>query len=576
MREFTRADTFRKVNRVEKALASTVIRVPHVLNYIVQKRRSASNLINTFKDYGVTAINITLNERTLSDNFTFDIASRQMEINEEVRGTLLDYPFKFLVEETNQRDLVQTVKGMYNQDTLLYTQFFLPTVEIDEKEEVEPCHASSYVANTAAYIGLTADIKIDDFTPYNLSGESRITYADLLSSIFGWTSRLPQRLINVFIRGGVLYCIQRGKEENVFDITDLPHSRPTVNKKLIRSLWNNPKSDNGKDENENDDPTIEYMYDEYAEPFSGTIRFSGDDYRTTLTYQRGLLKLETNYTANSKTTLESSTSYSYIEIFAGMTDLQVSIKKSLDKNFYGEFYIAKKKLNSSADTMEDKEKKKVSQQGTTVYSYTAVSSIDLYLDSEIEDITTKTYELDKGNWKLTDTDEALRETFHVPIGNGWYGQTVYHNGECQGSNISQGKPGNRVSQYTIGEVQKIFKGWKIIYDNPNNPDNPNADKETYDDWRRKLAPIADISFPVRELNIVEQLTSDLLWLNRKIEETITIDLIAKVDNGVPSINHIVDFTERIKFNGAEYFLVYNNISFTPRKLIQKLQLIRWY
>lgn len=130
------------------------------------------------------------------------------------------------------------------------------------------------------------------------------------------------------------------------------------------------------------------------------------------------------------------------------------------------------------------------------------------------------------------------------------------------------------------EVQRILKGFTITYNNPDDDDDEDEDdrtpEEIYEDWRRKLAPIADISFPVRELNLIVRLTNDLLWLNRKTEETVTLDLISKVVDGVPEINHIVDFTERIIFNGAEYFLVSNNISFTPRKLIQKLQLIRWY
>ena len=161
------------------------------------------------------------------------------------------------------------------------------------------------------------------------------------------------------------------------------------------------------------------------------------------------------------------------------------------------------------------------------------------------------------------------------------------------SNISQGKPGNKVSQYTTGEIQKIFAGAKITPYNyptstgdgtgsdtgtdPSSQTNPNTPKTpSYDDWRRKLSPIVDTSFPVREFDILDSLTNALLWLNRKIQETITLDLISPVNNGIPSINHIVDFTERIKLDGNEYFLVSNRITFNPRKLIQKLQLIRWY
>ncbi|MBR4382013.1 MAG: hypothetical protein IKP64_00485, partial [Selenomonadaceae bacterium] len=311
LREVVRADTLRKVTRAERAIAKTVIRVPHVLNYIVQskprtlkaspKLLGADNpmsLINTFKDYGVTAINITLSEKTLSDTFTFDIAARSMDINEAVQGYLLDYPFSFLVEETTQTELIQTVKGMYSLDMLLYTQFFLPSTKIESNNgqivestvktvssngTVESLSgsdvnkhtttrivkktttstsrsvtyfyptATEYAYRVAYHLGLNLIVLFDGFTPYGLSGDQRITYFDLLNSVFGWTSRLPQRQINVFIRGGILYCIQRGKELMVFDITNLTHSRPTIKKKLIRSLWSNPKHKNEKNDPDPDD-----------------------------------------------------------------------------------------------------------------------------------------------------------------------------------------------------------------------------------------------------------------------------------------------------------------------------------
>ena len=595
--EFIHADTGRKIVRMEKAIADTVIRVSHIWNYFVRpntlrtKKLLANNpasLVDTFKNYGITAVNITLNEKTLSDDFSFDI-TRPVDINEAVQGTLLDYDFNFLVEETTQRDLVQSVKGMYNQDKLLYTQIFLPTAEIDDKEEVIPIPASQHIRNIVAHLNLSADIKIDNFTPYNLNGNSRITYRDLLNSLFNWTSRVPQRQVNVFIRGGTLHCIQRGKEENVFDISDLPHSRPNVNKKLIRSLWNNPKEEN-ESSNAPNDPNalnIEYLYDEYVNPFAGTISFSDEGVSTTLQYSRGLLVRESNDMKNSKTTVSSSATYKYVEIFpSNMSEISIFIRKALDKNFYGDFYLAKKEVKTNSNVWEDDDNDKhrdadefkiVRQSVTTTYRYDRTEGDDVYLRGEKEVSETSTYESnEKGIYKLTDASEDIRETFHVPIGNGWYGQSVYLNGEAQGSNISQGKPGNKVSQYTIAEVQKTFKGWTITYD-PNDPANPNNPKEiTYDDWRRKLSPVMDMSFPVREIGIVDELTSALLWLNRKVQETVTLDLISPVKNGVPDITHIVDFTERVRLDGTEYFLVSNRITFTPRKLIQNLQLIRWY
>ena len=588
IREIVRADTFRQVQRIEIARASTVIRVPHILNYTLLNRQRTLNkarllqdnpasLVNTFKSYGVTAFDISLNEKTLSDNFNFDIFC-PMEINDAVQGNLLDYPFNFLVEETNQTESIQNVKGQYNQDELLYTQFFLPTAtyegksqsDSDNTEEVVRITASGHIKNIARHLNLSADIKIEDFTPYNLDGNHRITYSDLLASLFGWTSDLPQRQINVFIRGGVLHCIQRGKEDSVFDISDLPHSRPTVNKKLIRSLWSNPK---GEDPNDDEDPTIDYLYDEAQEPFSGVLEFEDEGCSTKLVYSNGLLRHERNETENDKSTLSSAIDYSYIEIFpSDKSELEIFLHK-----LHGDFYLARKSLSSSvtkAEETENNDKTKVTyeiteQYGYTEYRYAKTEGDDVYLSSEIEEMHTKTWDNDK----LTDTEFDVRETFHVPIGNGWYGQSVYHNGEAQGSNISQGKPGNKITQYMLDEVQKTFRGWKITR-KKNNGDGSGSG--SYDDWRRKLAPIVNTSFPVREFDLLGRLTEALRWLNRKIQKTVTLDLVDHIENGIPNCNHIVDFTERVKLDGEEYFLVSNRIFFTPHKLIQKLQLIRWY
>ena len=256
LREKATADTFRKVTRPEKVFADTVISVPHVLNYIVQ-----DSLINLFKDYDVTLFEVTLNERTLSDSFTLQTA-RPINITDAVKGQFLDYPYSFLVEETTEQDLIYTVKGMYDIDKLLYS--FIETDLHDETEiyldGVKYYGASSYVSKIAGYLGLIPNVRIEEFTPYNVVGNTNITYSDLISSLFSWTSRLPQRQINVFIRGNTLHCIQRGLENSVFDISDIPHSRPVTNKKLIRSMYNSPFDDDDFDE----EPT----------PFSGTISYT--------------------------------------------------------------------------------------------------------------------------------------------------------------------------------------------------------------------------------------------------------------------------------------------------------------
>ena len=159
-------------------------------------------------------------------------------------------------------------------------------------------------------------------------------------------------------------------------------------------------------------------------------------------------------------------------------------------------------------------------------------------------------------WRKSETEAVDRQTTHVPAGNGWYSTTVYVNGVHQGSSLSQGKPGNEISLYTIKQVGNRFR--------------------SREKTKSALSPINTTSFPVEESEILAELIEALKWLNRKTQETVSVDILDEIKNGVPTIGHIVDFTERVILNGAEYFLVSNQISFTPRSLIQKLQLVRWY
>ncbi len=541
IREFATADLIRRVKKSESATADTVKKIPHKLRYTVQSES------NTFKDYGISNFTISLNERTLSDNFQLE-TTKPLEINSAVRGQLLDYPFSFLAEETAQKDLLQTVKGMYDIDKLLYTQiYFSSGVVIGDNEKIFVT-AGGYIAQLAKYFGLAANIKIQDFTPYHDFTGTNITYSDLLNSVFGWTSRLPQRQINVFIRGKTLHCIQRGMEENVFDISNLPHTRPTISRKLIRSLWNNPaKKKNDKDDDEPDTPNLDdYTEEEIALPFSGTINFSDYGVSISCHYSKGLLMRETSRTDNDKLSNSSISTYSYKEIFpTGTSEISILIHKLV-----GDFYLDSKS-NDTVIYRYDESTKRIETKTATEYFYSRTENDDLYLTEEYEKTTKIEYEYDgdKKTWILSDSETSIRQTFHTPIGNGWYGTSTYSDGEPQGSSISQGRPGNKVSPYTINEVQKTFTGNKtvITYDNPSG-DGDNSERDKYNDWRDKLSPIVDTSFPVREINLLYELTNAVYWLNRKIQENISIEIISKISGGVPEIQHIIDFTERIKFN----------------------------
>ena len=271
-----------------------------------------------------------------------------------------------------------------------------------------------------------------------------------------------------------------------------------------------------------------------------------------ITMQTGMFESEGEIWIRSQS---STTSYTHITFVSSQ-----SLKDGFQRDEDEQYYLSTKKVYSRAteQNMKTLETTTTITDANTRYHYETINTGEgLYLFHEETSI--KNTEIEGKN---KETTNETKDTYHFPAGNGFYAQAVYHNGILQGANISQGAPSNRVSPYMVDLTQFGFCESITI--------------ESEDEFDDQLQTIVDDSFPVREESVKETLNEELRWLHHKITETVTVDLISKVVDGVPEINHIVDFTERITLDGKTYFLVSNRISFTPRKLIQKLQLIRWY
>ena len=82
--------------------------------------------------------------------------------------------------------------------------------------------------------------------------------------------------------------------------------------------------------------------------------------------------------------------------------------------------------------------------------------------------------------------------------------------------------------------------------------------------------MVDRSFPVRsdDKATLEKLTNELQWMNRKTKETVKMDIY--------HCDHLIDFTDRLKFRGNEYYLVSNEVSQTQTELKQSITMVRWY
>ena len=478
-------DTKRTLVKQSQILADTRIEIPHTLTYA------------EFKERGIRSFSVTLGELSLSDNIQLETVN-PLSIGATVEGRVMDYAFRFLVEETSQRGIVQSVKGTYSKDTLLYTPIHI---------YVERAKVSRYATEIAAALGLRLHRLTDDFTPSQNFEGSGMTYHDFISALFGWTAKLPQRQINVFIRGDTLHIIQRGMEESVVDITNWPHAQPTIERKLVRSVWHSANNNHESGaHNEEDTAPI---------PFTGTISFK----EISRTYATGFLVRETNENGYS--------TYSYD----------------------GEYLAEKRTHNVDGSTSR------------TDYAY-ANTGRDVYLFKEWERTTEavgdgkKHTEYDWEDWNNEKGTERI--TYHAPLGYGWYATTVYVDGVLEGSSLSQGKPGGKASQFTV-EQSNLSLGAHYA----------SADTLPY-------SSLIDTEFPVVGAEYLQTLTKEIEWLNRKTQETVTVEIRARIQNGISDIDHIVDFTERIRFEGHEYFLQSNTVELTPRLLRQTIKMVRWY
>ena len=477
-------DTKRTLVKQLRILADTRIEIPHTLTYA------------EFRERGIRSFSVTLGELTLSDTIQLEPV-HPLSIGDSVHGRVLDYAFRFLVEETSQQGIVQSVKGTYSRDVLLYTPIHI---------YVERANVSRYVAEIAAALGLRLHRLTDDFIPSQNFEGSGMAYHDFISALFGWTAKLPQRQINVFIRGDTLHIIQRGIEESVIDITNWPHAQPTVERKLLRSVWHSA--------NNNHESGAHNEEDTAPVPFTGTISFK----EISRTYSNGFLVRETNENGYSTYTYD------------------------------GEYLAEKRTHNTDGSTSR------------TDYAY-ASTGRDIYLFKEWERTTEavndgkKHTEYDWEDWNKEKGTERI--TYHAPLGYGWYATTAYVDGVLEGSSLSQGKPGGKASQFTI-EQSNLSLGAQYASDEG-----------------LPYSSLIDTEFPVVGADYLRMLTREIEWLNRKTQETVTVEIRARIRSGVPDIDHIVDFTERIRFEGHEYFLQSNMVELTPRLLRQTIKMVRW-
>lgn len=146
-----------------------------------------------------------------------------------------------------------------------------------------------------------------------------------------------------------------------------------------------------------------------------------------------------------------------------------------------------------------------------------------------------------------------RITRHYPLGKGDWGTSVEEDGVTVSSGIGQGPPSAKASPYTIKLNSKNKTTVGTIGGVP--AVIMSARMHDY---------LGEI--PVYDTDSLQAIADEIIRLDRKTEERVSMDVYD---------DHIYDFSQRILWQGNEYYLENNTVTLGAREYVQKLELVRW-
>ena len=146
-----------------------------------------------------------------------------------------------------------------------------------------------------------------------------------------------------------------------------------------------------------------------------------------------------------------------------------------------------------------------------------------------------------------------RVTEHTPLDQGQeHVISRDEDGEYLGDVVGTGTGDSRITPYSKSRLQMVAERYPVR-------------KEI------KLPGIAliDTSFPVNGDEMLEEIFSCIRWLDRKTQETLTMDIF--------DYNHVFDFNDKFIFDSKEYYLK-SNTAIKNQRITNKqtLTLVRWY
>lgn len=448
-----------------------------------------------------TLLRITLAAKALTDKFT--LQTRQpIALNQIITGQIKDFSFTFKAQKCSVSTGTVTVDGIYDIEQLLNKPVAYTVTEVT---------AVNTAQAVAAALGREVNISIVDYHTHNMSS-NKPTCKTLFSNLFGWTDKVPHRQINVFLRGGVIHVLQRGKESGIVTIQNYGEGY-TVSKEQLTTLEDPTDTLGnavrgiavGKAGKEDDGGWYE---DSVLKTGTETV---GD---VTRSWTNGLLMSETNLLSDGTT---ETTTWTYTAL---RPPCYVAAKttETAKQRILAEYY---RFADGSARVEE------------FVYTWGI--------------------QPDGSDGLIFDYKKTTR---YNAVGQGNYSVRTEIDGEIVSSEISSGSPFQQATAYEV-KVYSIDATSDTVSTTYSPP------------WAELPARLkVDMEgIPITKQAELETIAEAIIWLNGKTEERVSLEVYDE---------SILDFTKRIIWQGNEYYLDSNTIIQEPEKFVQRVELVRWY
>lgn len=379
--------------------------------------------------------------------------------------------------------------------------------------------AKDVAKKIADSLGLKLETYHEKYTVTRIYTDRRVVPENMISELYSWSQNLPWRKINVFFRGKTMYVVQRGYEpREPYDITALHYPEPTI----TQTVYRNQYSKNNKHSKAGKNPKTKGFSGSVTYPNGGFTNYEDGKPTDSVKYQNGI---------------ETDTWWSY-DGWGRMTHQIVDTKPSSD--------LAGNPANENANSTHSE---------IRVEYYGECPENGAY---EVSETTTVTKETDRKTGKTT-TTKTVNYSESAPGSTS--STTINSDGGVSsaiGSTLLQTNSDFARNQYNTvscgGHPEWIVEGGDLF------------DENTITDF-----PLNDTDGGLT----LGEIAAELNAYDRCIQETLQIELVEPVVDGKPTMTHIVDFLERVKFRGNEYYLERNEIERTTREIKQKITAVRW-